>query len=275
MSYGGTGRFLRRMMIKNVLVLLVFSFLITACKPKFPPVEFLKREVTVGQNTYGYRVYVPKDRQPGQKLPVMLYLHGSRSCGADNDAQITGFNKFIGENPQNFSFIVVFPQARTGTFWNTRMIEQAIASLDQTVKEFDGDEKRLYVSGWSMGALGAWHTAVLYPGKFAALVPIAGRIMPSSREREDISPDVLSLVDSPKPFDAFAERLKNVPTWIFHGGKDEVVTVAASRRMNQALIETGNIDVHYTEYEGRGHYSIESALTEPKLFEWLAAKQLK
>jgi predicted peptidase len=262
--------------MKKYFVFTLFLFLFSNCASpnRFGP-EFLKRQVTVGENTYGYRVYVPKNRPPDQKLPVMLFLHGSGSCGDDNEAQIAGFDKFIGENPRNFSFIVVFPQARTGTFWDTRMIEQAIAALDQTVKEFNGDEKRLYVSGFSMGGLGAWHTAVLYPGKFAALVPIAGRVMPSARERGAVSDDLISLVDSPKPFEAFAEKLKNVPTWIFHGGKDEVVTVAASRRMNRALLEVGNSDVHYTEYEGMGHYSIESALTEPKLFEWLAKQQLK
>jgi predicted peptidase len=258
--------------MRKVLVLIGFLFLIVSCKPR---VDFLKRQVTIGEKTYGYRVYVPKDRQPGQKLPVMLYLHGSGSNGEDNEAQLKDFYKIIGENPRNFSFIVVFPQARTGIFWNTRMIEQAIAALDQTVKEFDGDENRLYLAGFSMGGLGAWHTAVLYPGKFAALVPISGRIMPSPREREDMSPDLLSLVDAPKPFEAFGEKLKDIPTWIFHGEKDEVITVDASRRMNRALIEAGNIDAHYTEYPGMGHYAIEAALTEPKLFEWLATRQLR
>lgn len=261
--------------MKKVFVFTLFLLLFTNCvTSERYGVEFLKRAIVVRGEEYSYRVYVPANRTPGQKLPVMLFLHGSGSCGDDNEAQIAGFDKFIGENPQNFSFIVVFPQARTGTFWNTRMIEQGIAALDLTVKEFNGDEKRLYVSGFSMGGLGAWHTAALYPGKFAALVPIAGRIMPSPREREAISDDLLRLVDASKPFEAFAEKLKYVPTWIFHGGKDEVVTVAASRRMNQALNEAGNSDVHYTEYEGMGHYSIESALTEPKLFEWLAKQKL-
>ena len=261
--------------MKKYFVFTLFLFLFWSCiTPNKYGVGFLKRQVTVGENTYGYRVYVPTNRQPDEKLPVMLFLHGSGSCGDDNEAQTAYFDKIIGVNPRNFSFIVVFPQAGAGTFWNTRMIEQAIAALDQTVKEFNGDEKRLYVSGFSMGGLGAWHTAVLNPGKFAALVPIAGRVMPSPREREAVSDDLISLADSPKPFEAFAEKLKNVPTWIFHGGKDEVVPVAASRRMNRALLEVGNSDVHYTEYEGMGHYSIESALTEPKLFEWLAKQKL-
>jgi predicted peptidase len=261
--------------MKKALVLLVFIFLYVSCKPAYPPVEFLKRSVTVGENTYGYRVYVPKDRQPGQKLPVMLYLHGSGSNGEDNEAQLKDFKKTIGESPQNFSFIVVLPQARAGTFWNTQMIEQAIAALDQTVKEFDGDQKELYLTGWSMGGMGAWHTAVLYPGKFAALVPIASRIMPTPVERESLSPDLLKLVNAPEPLNAFGEKLSDIPTWIFHGDQDQVITVGASRRLNQALLDAGNPDVHYTEYAGMGHYSIEAALTDPKLFEWLVKQRLK
>jgi predicted peptidase len=256
------------------LFILIFC-LIASCRPAYPPVEFLTRNITVGENKYGYRVYVPKDRQPGQKIPVMLYLHGSGSNGEDNAAQLKDFYKIIGENPRYFSFIVVFPQARAGTFWDTQMIEQAIAALDQTVKEFGGDEKRIYLTGYSMGGLGAWHTAVLYPGKFAALVPISSRIMPTPTEREDLSPDLLSLADAPEPLVAFGEKLKNIPTWIFHGDQDQVITVGASRRLNQALIKAGNTDVHYTEYAGMGHYSIAAALTEPALFEWLAKQRLK
>jgi predicted peptidase len=261
--------------VKQALLVIAFLLLAVGCKPAYPPVEFLERQVSVGENTYGYRVYVPKGRAPDQKLPVMLYLHGSGSCGEDNVAQLKDFKKIIGAHPQNFPFIVVLPQARTGTFWNTEMIAQAMAALDQTVKEFNGDEKRLYLVGWSMGGLGAWHTAVLYPGKFAALVPIASRIMPNPREREILSPDLLKLVDAPKPFEAFGDKLKNIPTWIFHGDQDDVITVGASRRMNRALIEAGNTDVHYTEYAGVGHYTIETALTEPTLFEWLAKQRLK
>jgi predicted peptidase len=262
-------------MIK-ALSCIFFSLLLLNCSTTHKyGVEFLRRELFIGSEKFNFRIYVPPGRQPGQKIPVMLFLHGSGSTGDDNEAQVAYFDKFIGENPQNFSFIVVFPQARAGTFWNTKMIEQAIAALDQTIKESDGDEKRLYLAGFSMGGLGAWHTATLYPGKFAALVPIAGRIMPSPRERASMSPDLLALVDAPKPFEAFAEKLKNTPTWIFHGGSDDVVPVSASRRMNKALTETGNTDVQYTEYEGMDHYSVEAAFTGPKLFEWLAKQRIK
>ena len=261
--------------MKNIPFFLLILMFALSCSCNRYNVEFLKREVTVGGTTYGYRVYVPKERPAGRKLPVMLYLHGSGSRGSDNEIQVRGFNKFIGENPQLYNFIVVFPQGRAETFWDPKMLEQAVAALDQTVKEFDGDDKRLYVSGWSLGAVGAWHSALLYPNKFTAVVPIAGRIVPMDFERENSSPEILALGDPPEPFNAFAEKLKTTPIWIFHGGADESMPLTESRAMNEALKKAGNPEIHYTEYPGMDHYSVEAALTSPELFDWLAKQQLK
>jgi predicted peptidase len=260
--------------MKNSLLLAIVVLVLSSCAYLRNDVDFLRREVRVGENTFGYRVYVPKDRQPGVKLPVMLYLHGSGSRGNDNERQVEGFNRFIKKNPENFNFIIVFPQGRAETFWDPAMLEQATAALDQTVKEFDGDEKRLYVSGWSLGAVGAWHAVLLYPNKFAAVVPIAGRIVPMDIEEANSSPQILTLAKADKPFEAFAGKLKGVPVWIFHGGKDESMPLTESRAMNEALKKAGNPDVRYTEYEGMGHYAVEAAFSEPKLFEWLAAQRL-
>lgn len=261
--------------MKKCFLLLALFFLNFSCGLKGPSVEFLRREVTVGDSTYGYRVYVPKDRQPGKKLPVMLYLHGSGSRGTDNETQVRGFNKFIGEDPQNFNFIIVFPQGRSETFWDTKMLEQATAALDQSVKEFDGDEKRLYVSGWSLGGVGAWHAALLYPDKFAAVVPIAGRIIPMEFEVDNTSPEILALANSAEPLEAFADKLKSVPVWIFHGGNDESMPVEFSREMYQALQQAGNPNVHYTEFDGVDHYAVEATFKSRELFEWLAKQQVK
>jgi predicted peptidase len=261
--------------MKHLAILIIILIFFPACAKLRGDVDFLRREITVAGVTYGYRVYVPKGRDPGQKLPVMLYLHGSGSRGTDNESQIEGFNKFIRENPRNFNFIIVFPQGRIETFWDPPMLEQAIAALDQAVKEFNGDEKRLYVSGWSLGAVGAWHAPLLYPGKFAAVVPIAGRVLPIDIELDNSSPQILTLANSEKPYDAVAGKLKDVPIWVFHGNKDMSVPVNESREMNKAFKKIGNPDFHYTEYDGMGHYSVEAAFTTPELFEWLARQKVK
>lgn len=264
--------------MNKLLIFTIFLLLFASCSGhKSGGVEFLKRQVTVGQNTYGYRVYVPNDRNPNEKLPVMLYLHGSGSRGDDNETPVSHFNKFIRDNPQNFSFIIVFPQCGSGKFWAGEMTEQAIKAMEETVKEFNGDEKRLYLSGFSMGAYGTWQTALNYPKKFAALVLIAGGIAPlgqlSPEDRAVLSPNIAALERSANPYAEVAMNLRETPVWVFHGEKDEAVPVAESRKIVEELRRIGN-RANYTEYEGMGHYSVEAAFSEPKLFEWLAARRL-
>ena len=271
--------------LDNFLTKIVFSLgivlLTSNCSGHYfnsEKVEFLKREVKVGSNTYGYKVFVPKNRQSEQKLPVMLFLHGSDERGNDNEAQVKGFEKIISENQQNLHFIMVFPQCRPGTFWAGEMTEQAIKALDQTVAEFNGDENRLYLSGFSLGGFGVWQTEILYPKKFAALVSISGRVLPrldnNSKERVVLLPEQLALDKSPEPFKAIAERIANTPVWVFHGKNDNIVPIGQSRKIVEALRQSGNNNVNVTEYENMGHLIIDKAFSEPQLFEWLAKQHL-
>lgn len=241
--------------------------------------EFLRRSVKINSNTYNYRVFVPANRRPEQKLPVMLFLHGSDERGDDNEAQIGFFEKIIGNNPQNFQFIIVFPQCRRDTFWAGEMIEQAVKALDETTAEFNGDLNQLYLSGFSLGGFGVWQTAILYPGKFAALVPMSGRVLPrldkDSKEKAALSPEQLALDASPDPYKAIAGKIGRMPVWVFHGKDDNIVPINQSRKIVEALRKNGNNNVNVTEYENTGHITIDKAFSEPPLFEWLAKQKLE
>jgi predicted peptidase len=245
----------------------------------FERAKFLAREVEIGSNNYGYRVFVPKVRPPGQKLPVMLFLHGSDERGDDNEAQVKGFEKIIGDDPQKFGFIIVFPQCRPGKFWAGEMTAQAMLALDRTVAEFGGDENRLYLSGFSLGGFGVWQTAILYPQKFAALVPLSGRVLPrldkNSKERAALLPEQLALDESPEPYQAIAERIGKTPVWVFHGKNDTIVPIGQSRKIVEAFRKAGNSEINVTEYEDTGHLTIGRAFGEPALFEWLAKQKLE
>lgn len=56
---------------------------------------FLRRELKIGYETYGYRVFVPKNNNRKKNLSVMLYLHNNGANGTDNEKQIAGFDKII------------------------------------------------------------------------------------------------------------------------------------------------------------------------------------
>ena len=57
----------------------------------------------------------------------------------------------------------------------------ALAALAAATKDFKGDSKRTYLTGLSMGGYASWDIASRYPGKFAAIVPVCGGLIPPAR----------------------------------------------------------------------------------------------
>jgi predicted peptidase len=268
------------MRIRFLALPLLLAFISCGSKPQESPQSFsretfLSREISIGGLTSRYRVYVPKDGTNAGGLPVMLYLHGSDERGTDNEGQLSGPAPSILGTPNRFNFIIVFPQCPVGRYWDKEMIPIAMAELEQTVNEFNGDPSRLYLAGFSLGGYGVWTTAALYPTKFAAIVPMSGRLLPRPTERRNFPPEILELADAADPFAAFASRLKDMPTWIYHGSNDNIVPVSNSRSMTKALKDTGNADVHYTELQNTGHVSLNAAFADQQLFDWLAHQTRK
>jgi predicted esterase len=247
-----------------------------------PETAFLKRAVTVGKNTYGYRIHLPEGFDAKKSYPVVLYLHGAGSGGNDNEKQtFVGLGAAIRRNPKQFdSLIAVLPQIPERSFWGGEMVEQAIKALEQTITEFKADPQRLYLMGNSMGGYGVWYTAAKYPNKFAAIVTIAGGIVPPKdlvmmlpQIRLAAPPDMLKLYDAQDPYSAFAKQIGKTPTWIFHGTDDNIVPASESRKMAEAL-KTVKGEVRFTEYAREGHNIDPKALADAELWKWLLAQRL-
>jgi predicted peptidase len=210
----------------------------------------------------------------------MLFLHGNGVNGTDNERHIQGISETIYKHPELFNFIIVFPQARPNTIWIGEMMTQAVKALDQTIEEFNGDQKKLYLSGFSMGGYGTWATAALNPNKFAALVPIAGGIVPPFElpkfVKVNLPAPILTILDAPNSYDALAKQIGKTPVWMFHGNADESVPVTESIKINEALRKNGNKNVIYTEFEKTNHIeALLKAFSEPKLYRWLAKQKLR
>jgi hypothetical protein len=116
--------------MKKAILSISLVLLSSACIKKtaanqavsFPETDFPVRTATIDSRQFKFRIYSPKDAKPGERLPVMLYLHGSDERGEDNQGQLSGPAPLILLNPNNFHFIIVFPQCPAGQFWNKDMI---------------------------------------------------------------------------------------------------------------------------------------------------------
>jgi len=204
-----------------------------------------------------YRLFRPASRE---KLPLVLYLHGSGGLGDDNEKQLSLGNVFgtlswlLPENQQRFPCYVLAPQTDRG--WIRYKEDRPIAGfgdgaklaleiVDDVRREFAVDERRIYVAGQSMGGAGVWNMLTFRPRFFAAAVICCG----------GASPDDGS--GSPR-----------TPVWNFHGAADKTVAVSISRDRIAARRKAGGRPI-YTEYAGVDHNVWQWAFTEPELVEWV------
>ncbi len=204
--------------------------------------KHFEKEITV-QVKLDYLLYLPPNYDKEEKSwPLVLFLHGAGESGQDlSKVKVHGPPKLV-EAGKEFPFIVVSPQApRMG--WDVQTLN---ALLDDVVANYNVDKDRIYVTGLSMGGFGTWALAAAYPDRFAALAPICG-----GGNAAD------------------AKKLKNLPIWVFHGAKDNVVPPSRSENMVQALKEAGATHVKFTLYPNANHDSWTETYNNPEMWDWL------
>ncbi|UCG52840.1 MAG: alpha/beta fold hydrolase [Candidatus Latescibacterota bacterium] len=128
---------------------------------------------------------------------------------------------------QEIPFIVLAPQCPEGEMWTDT--ETLIALLDQVIADHRVDTEQIYLVGYSMGGNGAWYLAYKHPDRFAAIAPMSGMA------------NVW-----------WTHRLKDLPVWVFHGEKDDLVPARESQEMVDALIAKGG-EVRFSLIEDRSH----------------------
>ena len=233
---------------------------------------FLNRTVTFKGSEYRYVVYVPRGFTRARKWPVIMQLHGGGVYGNDGLKHTEGgLARAIRSNPERFPAIVIFPQAHAdGTpGWQLEGGQAALAALDKTLKEFNGDAKRVVLTGYSAGANGTWSIAMRYPERFAAIVPICGFVAQFKGRTSGIDYPSLAPANGGDVFLYVAKRVSSLPIWIFHGDADASVDVEVSRKMSSALKSAGS-NARYTEFAGVDHNGATNmAYGRADLIEWM------
>jgi len=202
-----------------------------------------------------YLLYLPKDYgKDGKKLwPMILFLHGAGERGDNLEAvKKHGPPKLVAAGKE-LPFVIVSPQCPGDDWWTSvEMVDTLSALSDEMVARHRVDPDRIYLTGLSMGGFGTWEMALTFPKRFAAIAPICGRGRPYQ-----------------------ANRIKNVPAWVFHGGKDPVVPLKDSEDMVNALKKAGAKEVKFTVYPEAGHDSWTEAYNNPELYSWFLEHTLK
>ena len=202
--------------------------------------------------TIEYLLYLPKDYEQQDRLPMMLFLHGrGESNGPLSLVAKWGPPRLVAQGDE-MPYIIVSPQCPKSDNWSSETQQQKLVELlDSLVETLKVDEDRIYLTGLSMGGFGSWTLAANHPDRFAAVKPICGGT--SGR---------------------YAEALKDVPIWAWHGDADRVVPIIRTTEIVDAIKAAGGTSVQFTTLEGVGHNSWSSAYATPGLYTWMNQQRL-
>ena len=236
------------MFLSRTVIAALFSLTSVALADR-PSSQTFSGEVTLKVG-YNYLLSLPEgyEADTAKKGPLLVFLHGSGERG-DNLELLNkhGPPKLVAAG-KKFEAIVVSPQVPDKNIWNAHGVK---ALIDDLAKKQRVDTSRIYLTGISMGGFGTWETSLAYPDTFAAIVPICGGAGVGF---------------------VMADRIKDLPCWIFHGDKDGAVSVDFSIRMHKALQKAGS-QARLTIYPGVGHDSWTQSYDNPELWTWLFAQK--
>lgn len=199
---------------------------------------------------YNYLTYVPEnyDSLKNELLPVIFYLHGRSASGTDlNRVRRYGLPFFL-DRGKKLDFIVVAPQCPWGKNWaSENWLDTIYAEINA---KYRIDPTRIYLTGMSLGGFGTWELANRYPHRFAAIAPLCG-----GGKTE------------------WVENMVHIPIWVFHGVKDNQVSVFRSDRMVKALKDHESLVV-YSRLPDKGH-DIHRVYDDDRLYEWFKQFSLR
>lgn len=229
--------------MRIIFALLFSSFLSFSQSDK---IGNIKTEIVV-KKELNYILHVPKNTK--DKKPLIVFLHGSGEKGTDIEkVKIHGPLKYL-KNHELDGYVLV-PQCPENEYWDSEVLYQLILKVE---KENNIDASRIYLTGLSMGGWGAWNLAFAHPEIFAALVPIAGYV------------DRIPVIENCK--------IASIPTRIFHGLLDDVVTYEYSVWMYKKLKDC-SVDIELTLFDDANHDSWSRVYDNQQIYDWMF-KQVK
>ncbi len=225
---------------------------------------------TTKESVIGLLQYLPKDyNSNSNKYPLVIFLHGvgERGANSTNPATLEGTIYSVdnlgpprfAKDGHNFPFILISPQLKTGIGnWPTWYVMEVINWAKSTLRV---DEKRIHITGLSLGGGGAWTMTQDYPQLFASSAPVCGGYNSTGK--------------------ACNIAKENVPVWAFHGDADTTVPLSKSSSMVNAInacSPTPNPKAKLTIYPGVKHnawdraYKPDHTYHNPNVYEWMMSK---
>ncbi len=203
-------------------------------------------------------------RQPSDSPPLLILLHGYGS----NERDLVGLAPYLDPRFQIVSVRAPHTLVSDGYAWfelgwtvanditvNFQQAEQSrallLGFLAELLAAYGGDPARVYLLGFSQGAIMSASVALTEPELIAGTVLMSGRIL------EEIRPQI-----------APVERLTGKPFLVVHGTADTVLPIR-NGRASRVILATLPVELTYQEY-AMGHEISAQSLAD--VTAWLTAR---
>jgi predicted peptidase len=124
-----------------------------------------------GEEPIYYSINIPEKYSPLKPVPLVLALHfGGNPEGAGRAV----LEILIAQALSDLGAVIVAPDSKGGAWIGAKNDHVVSLLLEDTLKNFNIDRKRIVVTGFSMGGTGAWQYGLKYPERFSAVIPVSG-----------------------------------------------------------------------------------------------------
>ena len=205
-----------------------------------------------------FRLHRPRTMQPGQKYPMIVWLHGRGDADDENERQLTHVQSMIdllaGKKAEDF-FVLAVSCPEDNRHWMRSTVADAKGDapitvtseiMEAIIAEYPIDPNKIGVFGISSGANCAWEYVRRNPNRLAAMVACSGE----------------------PPSDVLPDDFLNTAVWSFANRFDLSVPYADTQQFIDAINADGG-NAYQTVYDASGHDSWTHAMRRDKAIHWL------
>jgi predicted esterase len=212
--------------------------------------------MVVDGRTHHYAYFVPQSYDPTRSYPVQVSLHG----GANRPPPSRSDRWYPKEGEQD-GIITVYPAAwNEALWWHYSQIDAINRILKRLQRDYNIDENRIALLGFSDGATGTYYQAFLNTTPWSAFVPCCG------------SASVLSNPTVGSEGLLYAANLTNKPLYIVNTGHDRFYPLHRVRHFIDLFQRAGG-ELVFREKPFFGHNLNWWHEEEEHIDEFLAARQ--
>lgn len=223
------------------------------------PEEFRNAEL----DTYGnaYLIYLPEEyeRNTEKRWPLLFFLHGMGDRGTNVFllTKASPFKMIREKGP--LPFIIIAPLLNDSPDFFSFPARYIDGVLDEIMENWRIDEKRVYLTGLSLGGEASYRFTLQHPEKIAAMASLGGLLAPHAPHY--YQNEIKELDGIP------LSRMKDVPVWEIHSKNDAIVPLYFAQNLVNDFNQAG-ITIKLTVLGDHDHNIWSDTYTDPEFYKW-------